>query len=401
MSQSAAMDIVGLHGGQWFGRDAEAALHEADLLVGHARQLELLPTDLRGEHVELWGDLDEVLGFARSRSDSGARVCILAAGDPGFFGLVRLATARFGYEALRVYPAPSSVALAFARVGCNWDDAEVVSAHGRPIEHAVTAVAALPKLAVLVSKDQPPEALGEALVAQGCAPRDVTVCSRLGEADESVQHMDLDALAEGTFDPLSVVVFLAPEPGDAGQRGPGVAWGRHEGRFAHREGMITKAEVRAVALGKLALPRTGVLWDIGAASGSVAIECARLAPGLQVLAVERRTDDVTRIKQNVREAGVGASITVVEGGAPEALAGLPDPDRVFVGGGGLPVLEAVLERVGPGGVVVATYATLATAATAAERLGNMVQIQVSRGTPIGPAAQLRLAAENPVFLCWG
>jgi precorrin-6Y C5,15-methyltransferase (decarboxylating) len=165
--------------------------------------------------------------------------------------------------------------------------------------------------------------------------------------------------------------------------------------------MITKAEVRAVALGKLALPRTGVLWDVGAASGSVAIECARLAPGLRVLAVERRADDVARIEQNAAEAGVGASITVVEGAAPEALEGLPDPDRVFVGGGGLPVLDAVLERVGPGGVVVAAYATLATAAAAAERLGNIVQIQVSRGTPIGPDAQLRLAAENPVFICWG
>jgi precorrin-6Y C5,15-methyltransferase (decarboxylating) len=399
--RTSPIDVVGLHGGQWFGRDAEAALKEADLLVGHARQLELLPGDFRGDHVELWGDLDEVLGFAGSERDEGKRVCILAAGDPGFFGLVRLTAARFGPEALQVFPAPSSVALAFARVGCHWDDAEVVSAHGRPMEHAVAAVAAKPKLAVLVSKDQPPELLGKALVAQGCAPRDVTVCSRLGEPDESVQHIDLDGLAEGTFDPLSVVVFRAPESPDAASEGPGVSWGRDEGTFAHRAGMITKAEVRAVALGKLALPRTGVLWDVGAASGSVAVECARLAPGLRVLAVEQRVDDVARIEQNVQDAGVRSSVTVVVGRAPEALVDLPDPDRVFVGGGGLPVLDAVLERVRAGGVVVAAFATLATAAAAAERLGNVVQVQVSRGVPVGADGQLRLAAENPVFVCWG
>lgn len=400
------IDIVGLHGGQWFGRDAEAALAEADQLVGHARQLELLPARLPGEHVELWGNLDEVLGFSARRREAGDRVCILAAGDPGFFGLVRLAAARLGPEALRVYPAPSSVALAFARVGCHWDDAEVVSAHGRPMEHAVAAVAALPKVAVLVSKDQLPEALGKALLERGCPPREVTVCSRLGELDEAVQHMDLRGLAEGAFAPLSVVVFRAPEAAltaeaGAGAGEPGIAWGRDEGRFAHRAGMITKAEVRAVALGKLGLPRTGVLWDVGAASGSVAIECAQLAPGLQVLAIERRADDVDRIEENVAEAGVRASVRVVRGEAPEALAELPDPDRAFVGGGGLPVLDAVVDRVRPGGVVVAAYATLTTAVAAAERLGDMVQIQVSRGAPVGPDRQLRLAAENPVFVCWG
>lgn len=395
------IDIVGLHGGQWFGRDAEAALTEADLLVGHARQLELLPGRLPGEPVELWGDLDEVLGFAGRQRDEGQRVCILAAGDPGFFGLVRLAAARLGADQLRVYPAPSSVALAFARVGCSWDDAEVVSAHGRPLEHAVAAVVARPKVAVLVAKDQPPEALGRALVVQGCPPREITVCSRLGEPDEEVQSLDLDGLAGGVFAPLSVVVFRVPEPRDGGPGGPGITWGREEDRFAHRAGMITKAEVRAVALGKLAVPRTGVVWDVGASSGSVAVECARLSPGLRVFAVEQRPDDVARIKKNVKEAGVGPSVRVVAGEAPDALAELPDPDRVFVGGGGLTVLDAVLQRARAGGVVVAAYATLATAAVAAERLGNIVQVQVSRGTPVGSEGHLRLAAENPVFICWG
>ncbi|HEY8546138.1 MAG TPA: precorrin-6y C5,15-methyltransferase (decarboxylating) subunit CbiE, partial [Acidimicrobiales bacterium] len=180
------IEIVGLHGGQWYGRAAEDALRHGDVLIGHARQLALLPPDLPGEPVELWGDLDAVLGFAAKRRDEGRRVVVLAAGDPGFFGLVRLAAARFGPDHLRVHPTPSSVALAFARVGTNWDDALVVSAHGRPLEHAVAAVQEHPKVAVLVSRDQPPEALGRALLAAGCGARRVAVASHLGEPDEAV-----------------------------------------------------------------------------------------------------------------------------------------------------------------------------------------------------------------------
>lgn len=413
------IDIVGLHGGQWFGRDAEEALRSADVLIGHARQLAALGSSLPGEPVELWGDLDEVLGLAGGRRARGQRACILAAGDPGFFGLVRLAAARLGSDSFRVFPAPSSVALAFARLGCNWDDALVVSAHGRPLTHAVDAARSHPKVAVLVSKDQPPELLGKSLLDQECGPRQVAVCSRLGEIDEQVVRTDLPGLAQGSFDPLSVVVLRSPDafdrpsPGqttsgrgvaDHGvvhQRvGPGVAWGLPEQSFAHRDGMITKAEVRAVALGKLALPRTGVLWDVGAGSGSVAIECAALAPGLRVFAVEDRAADASRLRRNVEASGLASSVRVIEGTAPQVLADLPDPDRVFVGGGGLLVLDAVLDRLRPNGAVVATYAVLATAAAAAERLGNMVQLQVSRGVPVGESETLRLAAENPVFICW-
>jgi precorrin-6Y C5,15-methyltransferase (decarboxylating) len=397
------IDVVGLHGGQCFGRDAEAALQAADALIGHARQLaelDRLDPKLPGEPVELWGDLDAVLDDAARRRDRGQRACILAAGDPGFFGLVRLAEARLGAASLRVFPAPSSIALACARLATNWDDTLVVSAHGRPLEHAVAAVQAHPKVAVLVAKDQPPEALGKALVDAGCGPRRVAVCSRLGEPDETVDHTDLPGLAAATWDPLSVVVLRAPEPGaDAGTMG--LRWGLPDADFDHRGGMVTKAEVRAVVLGKLDLPATGVLWDVGAGSGSVAIECARLRPGLRVYAVERGSDDVARLRDNVRAHHVGSTVTVVPGTAPEVLDRLPDPDRVFLGGGGLGVLDAVLARLRPGGVVVATYAVLASAAAAADLLGDVVQIQVSRGVPVGPASEIRLSAENPVFVCWG
>jgi precorrin-6Y C5,15-methyltransferase (decarboxylating) len=192
-----------------------------------------------------------------------------------------------------------------------------------------------------------------------------------------------------------VVVLVAP--GSAVAPGARLAWGRPVAAYEHRASMITKPEVRAIALSKLELAGAATLWDVGAASGSVAIEACHLAPGLRAWAIERRADDCDRIRANA----AGAAVTVVEGEAPGCLAELPDPDRVFVGGGGTDVLDAVCERVRPGGVVVATYATLGAADRAAARLGELVQVQVSRGRPIGPAGERRLEAENPVFVAWG
>jgi precorrin-6B C5,15-methyltransferase / cobalt-precorrin-6B C5,C15-methyltransferase len=390
------ISIVGLLGAEFFGIRAEAALRAADVVLGAGRLLEALPAEVGGKRIEVGGALAETLELVAERRALGERVCLLASGDPGFFGIVRVASARFGAEVLEIHPAPSSVAMAFARAGINWDDAVVVSAHGRPLEPAVEVVLAQPKVAVLTAPDQPPEALGLALLEADCGPRRVTVCARLGHADEAITRTDLAGLAGGSFPPLSVVVLQSPGALD-GDGAPTPAWGRPDDLYDHRAGMITKAEVRAVVLGKLALPATGVLWDVGAGSGSVAIECAWLAPGLRVFAVERRSDDIDRLRKN----SSGTGVVVVEGEAPEALAELPDPDRVFVGGGGLNVLESVMGRLRPDGVVVATYAALDRAAAAASRLGHVVQVAVSRGVPLGGSGALRLAAENPVFVCWG
>lgn len=390
------VSVVGLHGGTWYGRAAETALRSADVLVGSARQhAELASAGLAGEAVELWGRIDEIVELCALRTEAGERVCVLASGDPGFFGIVRVLAARLGPDALEVHPAPSAVSLAFARAGMPWDDAVVATCHGRPVQVAADAVARHPKVAVLVSPDAPPEALGRAAVDAGTPQRDVWVCSRLGEPGEAVVRTDLDGLAGGSYDPLSVVVLVAPGAGVASTAATG--WGRHEDAFAHRAGLVTKAEVRAIVLGKLQLPPAGVLWDVGAGSGSVAVEAARLVPALRVFAVERDAEACAQVRANA----AGTGVSVVQGSAPAALDGLPDPDRAFVGGGGVDVLDGVLARLRPGGVAVATYAVLASAVAAADRLGSLVQVQLSRATPVGAEGQLRLHAENPVFLAWG
>jgi precorrin-6Y C5,15-methyltransferase (decarboxylating) len=397
---TAPVDVVGLIGGCAFGASAHAALAAADVVVGSARQLDLVDPPSHTQRIVLSGALDDVLDRIADHRSQVARVCVLASGDPGFFGIVRALGTRFGPAALRVFPAPSSIALAFARLGTSWDDAVVVSAHARDLDDGVAALLHAEKAAVLTSPDNPPEAVGTALLAAGCGPRRVAVVTRIGETGETVFEGDLAALAAGTFDPMSIVVLLVA---DRTAADPTLAWGLGEDLFAHRAGMITKAEVRAVTLGKLALPTTGVLWDIGAGSGSVAIEAARLRPGLRVLAIETDADSAARIQENA--VAHDARVDVVQGRAPEALADLPDPDRVFVGGGGIVVLDAALARLRPHGVVVANYALVDRAVAGWQRLGNLVEVAVSRGIGVGQAGDgrhgVRLAAENPVFVCWG
>jgi precorrin-6Y C5,15-methyltransferase (decarboxylating) len=386
--------VVGLHGGVPYGEAAVRVLKEATVVVGSARHLEGAPIPDASSRVLLEGPLDPILDALTAHRQSGQHVCVLSSGDPGFFGIVRLLGERLGADALEVHPAPSSVALAFARLGLSWEDATVVSAHGRPLERAVPVVCRSAKAAVLTSPTNPPEVLGKALLDAGCGARQVSVATRVAEPQETVVRTDLEGLAGGVFDPMSVVVLVAAD-GPAAVMG--LAWGLAESAFEHRDGMITKAEVRAVTLGKLTLPATGVLWDVGAGSGSVGVEAARLSPGLRVFAVERDSDQARRIGVNAEAHGV--EVEVVAGVAPTVFADLPDPDRAFVGGGGIDVLDAVLGRLRPGGTVVTNHALVDRAVEAHARLGNLVQLSVSRGVPI--ADGVRLDGQNPVFVCWG
>jgi precorrin-6B C5,15-methyltransferase / cobalt-precorrin-6B C5,C15-methyltransferase len=360
------------------------------------------------EIVELGADADAfVVEIWQHAVERQRAVCVLASGDPGFFGILRALLRRFDRRSLRVLPAASSVAIAFARLGIPWDDATVVSAHGRPLADAIGAIRVTPKVAVLTSPASPPEAVGQALIEAGSAMDLVAVCSRLGSPDEQVLELSLPELASGHFDPLSVVILVGPGGLPILGWGPAetpltrtrtLAWGLPDATYEHRGQMITKAETRAVVLAKLALPASGVLWDVGAGSGSVGIECALVRPGLTVLAVEHDPEAGARVAANA--AALGAGVHVVTGRAPEVLNGLPAPDRVFVGGGGIPALTTALGRLRAGGRVVATYAALDRAAQGAELLGNLVELHTAPAVRL-PDGGWRLGARSPVFVAWG
>jgi precorrin-6Y C5,15-methyltransferase (decarboxylating) len=397
--------VIGVPAGGELAEAERRLLAAADTVAGARRHLDALVAGK--DTIEITADLSATLDAIGSARSAGRRVVVLATGDPGYFGIGRALAERFGPDVLDVHPAVSSVAAAFGRIGLPWDDAIVASAHGRPLAEALDAVRFAHKVAVLASPENPPERIGRELERAGGRADRAVVVSDLGLPSEAVHEgPGLEWLAAGAFPGLSVVLLITgtgvrPGPlvaSPAGEVEAHVRFGRGEEDFDHRLGMITKSEVRAVVLSRLELATSGVLWDVGAGSGSVGIEAALLAPGVRVISVERSGEDAARIRQNADQHG--ARIEVVEGEAPAALTALPTPDRAFVGGGGLAVLDAVLEHLNPGGRVVATYAGLERAIGGADRLGNMVQLSISRGTRL-PDSSIRLAALDPVFLCWG
>ncbi|GGV79141.1 precorrin-6y C5,15-methyltransferase subunit CbiE [Streptomyces griseoloalbus] len=379
----------------------------AELVVGGRRHLDALRLPEGAERVVL-GPLTPALDAMEKYVAGERRVVVLASGDPGFFGIVRALAERFGPQRLDVRPGVSSVAAAFARVGLPWDDAVVVSAHGRDPRTAVLLCRAHPKVAVLTGPGAGPAELGAALRADG---RVLVVASALGSAEERVERVTPAEAAARDWGPAVSVVLcldeeraLGPVRTVAGPPSGPAGWALDESEFTHRDSMITKFEVRALALARLG-PRPGdLVWDIGAGSGSVAVECARL--GAAVTAVEKTPDGVERVRANA--AAHGVDVHVVHGAAPAVLSGLDDdPDAVFVGGGGreLPALVTACARRARRTVVVA-LAALDRVPAVREALAGAgfgcdgVLLQSSRLAPL-PGDVTRLAATNPVFLLWG
>ncbi|MEU2553611.1 precorrin-6y C5,15-methyltransferase (decarboxylating) subunit CbiE [Streptomyces sp. NPDC013313] len=378
----------------------------AALVVGGRRHLDAVDLPEGAGRIVL-GPLAPALDAIGECVDRGLPVVVLASGDPGFFGIVRALAERFGPGRLDVRPGVSSVAAAFARLGLPWDDAVVVSAHGRDLRTAVNACRAHPKVAVLTGPGAGPAELGAALGGG----RVLVVASALGDPErERVERVTpAEAAARDWGTAVSVVLCLdeartlgaVRTVAGAGARPAG--WALDEGEFAHRDSMITKFEVRALALARLG-PRLGdLVWDVGAGSGSVAVECARL--GAAAVAVERTAEGAGRIRANA--AAHGVDVDVVHGAAPGALDGLDDPDAVFVGGGGreLPDIVGACARRARRTVVVALAALDRVPAARAALTGaglrcDGVLLQSSRLAPL-PGDVTRLAAANPVFLLWG
>lgn len=391
--------VVGISDGP--AAAGRALLARADVVVGGPRLLDDVRAVCRPEarHIPIGADIDVTLDAIGSARAAGDAVCVVASGDPGWFGIVRALAARFGPAELDVHPAPSSVSLAFARLGLPWDDAVVASAHGRPAADAARVAARSPKAAVLTAPDAGPGEIGRLLVELGATHEHAAVCEHLGRDGERVTLTDLSGLATGEWSPLAVVALWSGT-GVAAAKSP--AWGLPETSFAHRGAMITKSEVRALVVGLLALPEPGsrgtTLWDVGAGSASVSVECLRVAPWIEAVAVERDPEAAASCRENARRHQV--ALCVREAQAPSCFEDLPAPDRVFVGGGGVEVVRAAHERLRPGGVIVATFAALDRAAAAADLLGNLTQLAVSRGRRL-PDGGWRLEAANPTFVTWG
>jgi precorrin-6B C5,15-methyltransferase / cobalt-precorrin-6B C5,C15-methyltransferase len=382
-----SVTVVGLDGDTLpFG--AAQALAGAQVVVGAPHQLAAVPVP--GAAAVLGpAELDEVTG--------ASPVVVLASGDPGFFGIVRALRKR-GLRPV-VLPARSSVARAFALLGRSWDDVAVVSAHGRSLRGALNVCRAHPAVAVLTAPGA-----GAAEIVAGLAgwDRSILVAEDLGGSYERVRRFDggpvrdphivLCLADEHAVPPRSWIAGGEPVP-------PAAGWALDEAEFSHRDGMITKSEVRALALARLAPGPGRLVWDLGAGSGSVGVECARL--GAAVVAVEQDPTQCARLVANASAHQV--NVRVIEGQAPAALAGLPEPDAVFVGGGGPTVVRAAAE-VSPRVVVaLAALDRVAPCRLALREAGHQVdgvQLAASRFAEL-PGGSVRLSATNPVLLMWG
>ena len=392
--------VIGLDG-RLLGLEAEGLVRDAALVVGGERHLEMLGVE-PGRAAVLKGDLSDALSQIE---DADGPVVVLASGDPGFFGIVRLLGERFGSDSLRVLPAVSSVALAFARAGLSWDDATIASAHGRDPVRAVNVCRADPKVAVLTSPDFGPARLATALEGLG---RTFIVAEKLGMPDERVFRGDAAIIAGMEWEDPNVVLvldeerMLASKGWISGRSESPRRWALHEDAFEHRSGMITKPEIRALVLARLGPGPGDLIWDVGAGSGSIAVECARL--GAASVAVERDPESCADVRENATRHG--AYVQIVEGEAPSALRDLPEPDAVFIGGTGRNFEEIVkLAAVRARRCVVLTLITLERVVPAGEILedcGLEVEttfLQASRMKGVGPLH--RLAAETPVFVVSG
>jgi precorrin-6B C5,15-methyltransferase / cobalt-precorrin-6B C5,C15-methyltransferase len=392
--------VIGLDDSS-LGADAGRLLDGAALVAGGSRHLEALGIE-EGRAVAFSGDLSEALNRIE---EAKGPVVVLASGDPGFFGIVRLLGERFGPENLLVFPGLSSVALAFARVGLPWDDAITVSAHGRDPRRAVNVCRAHPKVAVLTSPEFGPARLARELEGWG---RTLFVAELLGEPGERVVGGEAAKIAAMRWRDPNVVLVMGEER-TVGRRGwisSGIEsprrWALPEGAFEHRSGMITKPQTRAFVLASLGPGPGDLLWDVGAGSGSVAVECARL--GAATMAVERDPESCDLIRRNAARHGV--CVKIVEGEAPEALRGLAQPDAAFVGGSGRGFEEIVkLCAVRARRSVVVSLISLERVVPAAEILescGLEVEttfVQASRVRGVGSLH--RLVPEAPVFVVSG
>ena len=382
--RARAIAVVGIGADGWpgLGEPARAAILAADTIVGSERQLALLPATA-AERRPWPSPIDPLVDELVAGLDGS--VCVLASGDPMLHGIGATLARRVGADRLAVHPHPSAFALACSRLG--WPEAEVElsSAVGRPPEVVAAALQPGRRIVAYAAGSRGAAGIARVVRDRGFGPSRFVVLEQLGGATERIVESTAAAWGETDADPLhAVAIECRAEPGALVLgRTPGLPDDAYES-----DGALTKWPVRAVTLAALRPGPGRLLWDVGAGSGSIAIEWLRAEPHARAVAIECRSDRVARIAANALRLGVPA-LGVREGTAPEALRGLDAPDAVFVGGGltapGL--IGACWEALRPGGRLVANAVTLegeqTLHAARAKHGGTLTRIALSHAAPLG------------------
>ncbi|MGH6833128.1 MAG: precorrin-6y C5,15-methyltransferase (decarboxylating) subunit CbiE, partial [Methyloceanibacter sp.] len=353
----------------------------ADIVFGGARHLQLAAPLIRGQ-ARPWPSpfsVDQVL------AERGRQVCVLASGDPFFYGVGSVLAGHVAPEETLVVPAPSSFSLAAARLGWALPEIALVSLHGRALDRIRPHLHPGARVLALTSDSEGPAALARLLAESGFGASRLTVLEALGGAKERIRTTtaaDFELAGVEELNIVAIEVTAAP-----GARVIAYVPGLPDALYEH-DGQITKRETRAVTLSALAPLRGELLWDVGAGSGSIAIEWMLAHASMRAIAIEARADRAARIGRNAAAFGV-PDLEVVEGRSPKALAGLATPDAVFIGGGASDegALDAVIAALRPGGRLVVNAVTLQTEAELIGRHatlgGTLTRIAVSRADRVG------------------
>jgi precorrin-6Y C5,15-methyltransferase (decarboxylating) len=413
---ASKVEIIGIGDDGLEGLTAAArqVVERAEVLIGARASLAAVAgamagsaTAGRAQRIEIGSDLDGVVRAIDTGGDK--RVVVLATGDPLFYGTARFLCDRLGKDRFEVRPHVSSMQLAFARVKESWDDAYLTNLAAQPLEFVVEKARTAAKVGLFTTEATPPAAVAQALLDRKIDYFTAYVCENLGSPDECVTQGDLDEVAGQTFSPLNVLILVRkPDVPDrpVSMRGRKL-FGNADESFLQsqpKRGLLTPAEVRSVALSLLDIGPTSTIWDVGAGSGSVAIEAAQIASGGAAYAIEMDPEDYALIASNAERFGV-TNLTPILGKAPEAWAGLPPPDAVFVGGTGRQVkriVELAFEQLRPGGRLVANVGSIENLAAVREVLlakagdTQVLMINLARGND--QLERLHFEAAHPTFL---
>ncbi|MCS7045100.1 MAG: precorrin-6y C5,15-methyltransferase (decarboxylating) subunit CbiE [Gemmataceae bacterium] len=386
---------------------ARELLQQADVVLGSEATLSLLP-EITAQRVIIGPDLSATAQFLEAHLGD-KKMVVVAGGDPLFYGVARWLCDRLGKEKFEVLPHVSTMQLAFARIKESWEEAFLTNLATHSLEEVLDRIRTAEIVGLFTSEEEDPPTIARQLLARGLDYFRAYVCENLGAPDERVTQAELEEIRDMDFAPLNVMI-LKRKPGRPDQQRPAARFrrfGNPDDVFAQsrpKSGLITQAEVRAIALAQLDVQPASVVWDIGAGSGSVAIEAAQLADLGVVYAIEQDVADYHLIVANAQTFGL-KNLHAVHGLAPAVFDGLPAPDCIFVGGLGKEVarlLQAAFAALRSGGRLVVHVASLEMLNAVYSTLRALspqvwaLLVNLARGTE--QLETLRFEALNPTFL---
>ncbi|GAB7052052.1 precorrin-6y C5,15-methyltransferase (decarboxylating) subunit CbiE [Catenuloplanes indicus] len=381
-----SVTVVGIGADGWdgLGPAGRAAVADADVLLGGDRQLALIPAEVTARRVSWPSPLRPALpGLLASFADRV--VCVLASGDPMHFGIGGTLARLAGAHGFRVVPHPSSISLACARLGWPVEETTVVSVVGRPLDALHATIQPGRRILVLSADGRSPAAVAGLLTRRGYGESALTVLENLDGPGERAVTGTAAGWPLPEAAPLNVLAVECVAGPDAALL-PTVP-GLPDDAYDH-DGQLTKREIRAITLARLAPVPGQLLWDVGAGAGSIAIEWMRAAPSCRAVAIEADQVRAARLTGNAAALGV-PSLALVLGAAPAALDGLEDPDAIFVGGGVTApgMIERCWAALRPGGRLVVNAVTIESerVVTAARDAlgGDLTRIEISRAGAVG------------------